>query len=196
MSLRGLRHEIDARRDLLMPQQGWQSQCHRLATSVRYMEPQRTLHNLAVVWPGPDTQEFYGFNALMNLLSLWENLHALYVVVDPGYLEAKPWRPDEDRCWDNDHDGCLSTFLDTCRLDESRHEPSVFYHGDRVYYEVGVDVLAKAGGLGQVAELLFVAQKELNETYQDEEEEPVKVHDSIMEAYVTIILEFIRVCKL
>ncbi|KAK2594588.1 hypothetical protein QQS21_007718 [Conoideocrella luteorostrata] len=172
MSLRGLRHEINARRDLLMLQQGWQSQCHRLATSVRYIEPQRTLHNLAIVWPGPETKEFYGFNALMNLLSLWKNLQALYVVVDPGYLEAKPWIPDEDRCWDNGYNGCLSTFLDTYGLNQSPHEPSVFYDGDRVYYEVGGDVLAKAGGLEQAAELLFVAQKELNETYEDEEEEP------------------------
>ncbi|KID82922.1 hypothetical protein MGU_09758 [Metarhizium guizhouense ARSEF 977] len=151
MSLRGLRHEIDARRDLLMLQQGWQSPCHRLVTSFRYMEPRRTLHNLAVVWSGPDTPEFYGFTALIKLLSLWENLQALYVVVDPECLEAKPWIPDEGRCWDNDYDGCLSTFLDIYRLDQSRYEPRVFYDGDRVYYEVGVGVLANAGGLEQGA---------------------------------------------
>lgn len=61
--------------------------------------------------------------------------------------------PDEDRCWDNDHDGCLSTFLYIYRFDESRLEPSVIYDGDRVYHEVGVGVLANAGGLEQVAEL-------------------------------------------
>lgn len=71
--------------------------------------------------------------------------------------------------------GCLSTFLHIYRLDQSRHEPRVFYDGDRVYYEVGVDVLANAGGLEQVAELLFVAQKEFNETYGDEKKhKPVK----------------------
>lgn len=77
------------------------------------MGPRRTLHNRAVVWSGPDTPEFYGFNALIKLLSLWKNLQAVYVVVDPGYLEAKPWIPDEDRCWDNDHDERLPFYIST-----------------------------------------------------------------------------------
>lgn len=58
--------------------------------------------------------------------------------------------------------------LDIYRLHEPRLEPSVIYDGDGVYHEVGVDILANAGGLEQVAEFLFVAQKKSNEIYGDE----------------------------
>ncbi|KAK2592407.1 hypothetical protein QQS21_009890 [Conoideocrella luteorostrata] len=178
--LRGLRHEVEVNtsRDLLMLQDGWQSHTHKLSIMVKNLEAPRTLDNLAIIWPGPEAEKFYGFNCLINLLHMWENLNAFYVIVDPKYLEVKPWIPDEDRCWDhgNAPDGCLSTFLHTYGLDQSRYKPGIFYDGDgdRVYYEVGVNVLAKAGGLEQVAELLFNAQEILKEDHKDEEEERPK----------------------
>lgn len=92
------------------------------------------------------------------------------MVVDPRYLEAMPWSSQEERHWVGDHSSNgLAEFLDTYASDQRRHEPRIFHAGDRLYREVSTDVVAQAGGLEQVAGLLFIAQAHHDRKFEPED---------------------------
>lgn len=94
-------------------------------------------------------------------------METFYVVVDPQHLTPTPWLPDDDRSWAQSWvvpDGeILAAFLRHYKGDYELKQRNEFYERGRKYYEVPVDIVAEAGGLEDVAEVLFDAWELLNE---------------------------------
>lgn len=169
LSVRRLRHKIDGACDLPMFYQGWQEECHLAALHYRDRAPRRTLHNFSVLWPGPEVEKFWAWNGLRHILALWKDLKTFYVIVDPEHLVPKPWRPEGYQNWrmsePTRRDEILSIFLHHYRQDYEQQEPNVFYYEDRKVFEVPPDIVAEAGTLNSVGELLFDAREILNPRY-------------------------------
>ncbi|KAK2031425.1 hypothetical protein LX32DRAFT_273474 [Colletotrichum zoysiae] len=167
--------EIDATKDLLILDNGWQWPCRLISTSsVFRLQLPTTLRLLALAWPGPNRSgasdgrsAFYYSEALNGLLTLWGSraLRTLYVVVDPVHLREaeKPWPAPADRSWttSSENNLLLEDYLASYH-DGSYGRAVLFRRGARRYFEVSVEQVARSGGLGEVVELLESARKRLN----------------------------------
>lgn len=170
--LRNLPHEIDGHCDLLMFLPGWQASCAHWGGLVLTENPPRcTLYNLSVLWPGPQAKRFWSWHSFVTLMHFWLSLRSFYVVVDPKHLVPKQWLPEKDRHWPGTGIVPPAPFLSTCmsnyRHDYEQRKPQIFFDKDRQYFEVSPEILAEAGQLEEVAEVLWHARNHIVTCYQE-----------------------------
>lgn len=173
ISIRDLRHRIDGGSDLVIVRAGWQLACSHGPSMGRNMEYPTELRTLGFHWPGPDQVEKFWPQreiTVRRALWLWHGLRIFYIVVDPKYLNPKPWDPNEERRWGEDDDsdgpGQIAPFVKNYRLDYERGERRLFYGRDRQYFEVPTEVVAEAGDLEEVVEAVARARRFLNERHE------------------------------
>ncbi|KAK0373569.1 hypothetical protein CLIM01_09095 [Colletotrichum limetticola] len=178
-SLGAYHMEVDAMRDLIILNTGWQWPCRLISTAgVFRLHVPTPLRCLALAWPGPHQvgpsdgrSSFYNSEALNGLLTLWgsRTLRALYVVVDPAHLREaeKPW-PAWGNRWSvpmyAGSDTILEDYLASFEVDASSQTQYLFQRGNRRYFEVSAEQVARSGGLGEVVELLESARRRLTPT--------------------------------
>ncbi|CEJ90353.1 hypothetical protein VHEMI06144 [[Torrubiella] hemipterigena] len=172
ISIRDLRHKIDGGSDLVIVRAGWQLACSHGPYMWHNMERSTELHALGFHWPGPEqVEKFWPCERICRrALWLWHGLRIFYIVVDPKYLNPKPWDPNEERFWGEDDDsdgpGQIAPFVENYRQDYERGERRFFYVGGRQYFEVPTEVVAEAGDLEEVAEAITMARRFLNEWHE------------------------------
>ncbi|KXH65936.1 hypothetical protein CSAL01_11150 [Colletotrichum salicis] len=152
-SLGAYHMEVDAMEDVLILNTGWQWPCRLISTAgVFRLHVPTPLRCLALAWPGPHQvgpsdgpSSFYNSEALNGLLTLWgsRTLRTLYVVVDPVHLQD---------------------YLASLEVDKSSQAQYPFQRGNRRYFEVSAEQVARSGGLGEVVELLESARRRLTPT--------------------------------
>ncbi|KAK7996025.1 hypothetical protein PG991_015492 [Apiospora marii] len=164
VELRGLPHCIDAHKDLLILKGCW-------ASSFEYMhlEGAHPLRYVGIEWSGPDFlfwDDFstmaardmaIGYNAI-TLVDLLPNLDALYVLVQPEHItnevqrfwETEPYvsglQEGEKIFFETFH----ARFLESYRNATARGAPLRFRCGNREYYELSADEIARIKGFQQV----------------------------------------------
>ncbi|EQL02483.1 hypothetical protein OCS_01804 [Ophiocordyceps sinensis CO18] len=182
--LRGLGHPVNVSTDLVIVQDGWQDVSRAFnALSARHLEPRKTLRYVALEL-NADLSRGLGFNSILGFLNICEDLHAFYFVLDPDYLPALqgPWLPEEDRDWialSRYDEPFLVRFFDAYKQAQGIQMP-LFRTGNREYYELGLDYVAQAGGLEEVAEYLFLAHQYFNSSFGEDADEEDLMHRKCM----------------
>lgn len=177
-SLHGLNYPINSASDLVVIQNGWQRSAREYSSQVRvpFEDQPKPLRYVAVEWPGPghDDGYFSHFNSLMGFLSLWDQLKAFYVVVQPDHLLAseRPWAPSNEIDWGiaMGPDPTWESFIADCSKD-SEDQDLVFYCHGREYYEVPTEQLCQYGGLEEVVGMLERARWWCDGDVEDSERE-------------------------
>ena len=145
---------INAATDLVVLEAGWYLEFASLpgfsGCGMRCPEP---LHYLAVPYPGRKELS----NGIYALLSAYQGLEVLYMLIEPGELCAseQPWPEDlewPDKPWPEEDEYSLETYI--AAYVEGRIRPGRFRCGRREYFEIPAQKIRSLGGLGSMIVVL------------------------------------------